>query len=229
MAENGNGKTKEQLLEMMKKVLLLSEDSAAPEGEKAAAKEKLALLMKKYSLTMADISTVEGKKKYTEEFTHIMVPTFHGLKAHRWETALAHNIALAFDAETVNTDISDGRIYSICIMGHKNDLSVVEYLFKLTRRIIARKSEVYKGRSYNSFSMGMVAGIKEKLMELKAARDQAAVSCRDLIVIKGDEVIKIKKQMFPNIVQTRSNIHLDGNYLAGVSAGRAVELQKKLR
>ena len=197
---NGNGKSKEQMVEKLRKLLALA---ASPvEAEAKLAMQKASEIMAKYSL---DLSMLDSEKKPKRgDLATIVVKPYDGSPAGYWEAYLAAAVGKAFDCQTLlhgwgRRDESNGQFSFI---GFKKDLEMAEYYHSFLRRSIYMKSrkEYDREKDRTAYALGFVQVIGVRLAEMLRQRNEAASNeCRDLIVVKADAVREYMKELYPKL------------------------------
>jgi hypothetical protein len=234
------------IAKIMKLMELGNEEKNSNSHERDAASKMAAKLMANYSIDFIDL---KNHKIKDDPFMRIDV---EGSSPQRvdYEGALAHCIALAFDCKMINT-FRTGR-WEMAFMGSKHDLEIAVYFFKFLRRTLftmsyknitaesLKAADGYLGKKITAkyledarrnYCFGLVATISERLDDLYKKREEFIPSdCRDLVIVRKDDLQKYVKECFPIIKHTRAK-DLKGDlnaYRKGVSDGHKVNLSRPL-
>lgn len=169
-------KTKEEILEQIKKLLALGDSCRNDSDEEAqAAMLKAQQLMAKY-----DISIEEAQSEEEEEYAHEICE-------HKWDYAyrvpLAHIMAKNFRCMVY---VKGKRIV---FMGHPSDAQICKATFEFAYKyIMKRGSSIYNKRYqmgyttkgvFNSYANGFLSGL----------RDAFDVQCKALSIITPKDVV----------------------------------------
>jgi len=150
---------KEKNMEQKIKKLLALADNNPSEAEASSALLKAQQLMAEYNISLDSVS-MEADIKYATEIC-----------THKWDMGfrkpLGHVIANNFRCMMF---IQSGKI---AFMGHENDAKIAREAFEYAYEFILREANKAYNRAYqmdaptkgvfNSYTMGFIAGLKEKL------------------------------------------------------------------
>ena len=169
-------KHKEDIVEKIKKLLALADDSKNNSDEEAkAAMLKAQALMAKY-----DISVEEVEEQEEPEYAHEMCE-------HKWDYAyripLAHVLSENFRCKTYC------RGKRIVFMGHPSDAKICKATFEFAYSFIQKRgNQIYNKRYsmgyptkgvFNSYANGFISGLKEAF----------DVQCRALAIVTPPDVV----------------------------------------
>ena len=217
---------KQELVERVMKLLALGDaDKNDNPHERENAQRLAAKLMAEYSLDFIDLKTHSKKE---DLFARFDVPGAEGVKVN-WEFSLAGSVAKVFDCNLVGSHLKG---WDLCFMGTKSDLEIAVFFFKYLRRTVGRMAEVKysKIQERNNYAFGMTITLKDRLDDLFKRRDEFIPSdCRDLMVLKKDDLQKFQKEQFPRTHQTHFSIGKDAaSYNRGREDGHRVNLSRPI-
>jgi hypothetical protein len=212
------------VLTKVKKLLALSTSSNPNESASAAAKAQ-ALLMQ-HNLTMSQVETQDKASSYGQTF----VKTGSRVWRHYLLGVLARNnfCEVVYDTATSQA----------CLIGEQQNQEVVTYLYTyLVSQLEPMALTAYKlsGSSIHaktwkdSFYIGAVQSIKERLEAQKNEMVAASNACRSLVVVKDAELKAAMYKLFPNIRKsTPKRIRCSNGFHEGREAGKCVALNKSI-
>lgn len=232
---------------IMKLMELGNEEKNTNPHEREAASRMAAKLMADYSIDFIDL---KNNKIKDDPFITI---TIDGSAEQRvdYEGSLAHNIAKAFDCKMINQTGYD-HIWRLIFVGSKHDLEIAIYFFKFLRRTLyamssmnvtresLKQSNPYLGRKITAkyieearrnYCFGLVQTISERLEELYKKKEEfIPADCRDLVVVRKDDLDKFLKSQFPNLRHIRAtSLKGDvGAYKKGLADGKNVNLSRPI-
>ena len=243
------------IAKIMKLMELGNEEKNSNPHEREAATKMAAKLMADYSIDFIDLKTNKAKD---DPFITLDVEGSSEIKVD-YEAALAHAIAKAFDCKMINSYKYDynadeiyGKIWKICFLGSKNDIDIVVYFFKFLRRTLGamarrnvtkesiqkadpyaarRITEAYIQQARKNYCFGMVSTIDQRLQELYLKREEfIPANCKDLMVVKKDDLEKYMKEKFPNLRYSKgTTLKGDMNsYHKGKQDGHSVNLSRPI-
>ncbi len=218
-------KKKEMVERVMKLLSLADSEKNDNLHERESAQRLAAKLMSEYSLDFIDL---KANSKKEDLFIRIDVGGAEGIKVN-WEFSLAGSVAKCFDCKCIG---NSADTWKLCFLGTKSDIEIVVFFFKYLRRTVGVMSErrYPQIRERNNYAFGMVMTLKDRLEELFAKREEFIPSnCKDLMVIKNDDLQKYVKDQFPRISHTRFNIGKDAHsYNRGREDGKKVNLSRPI-
>jgi hypothetical protein len=218
-------KKKEMVERVMKLLALGDEKQNDNPHERENAQRLVAKLMAEYSLDFADL---KANAKREDVFARFDVPGAEGIKVN-WEFSLAGNVAKVFDCKVIG---NSQQGWNLTFLGTKSDLEIAIFFFKYLRRTAGVMSE----RRYphiherNNYAFGMVITLGERLDELFKKREEfIPSSCKDLMVIKKEDLSTYVHEQFPRLKHSHFNIGKDAHsYHAGRADGHRVNLSRPM-
>ncbi len=218
-------KKKEMIERIMKLLSLGDENRNDNPHERENAQRLAAKLMSEYSLDFIDLKT---NAKREDVFARFDIDGAEGIKVN-WEFSLAGQVAKVLDCKVIGSQLES---WKLCFMGTKTDLEVSIFFFKYLRRTVGVMSErrYSKIQERNNYAFGMVMTLKDRLEELFVKREEFIPSnCKDLMVIKNDDLQKYVKDQFPRIKRSSFNIGKDAHsYNRGREDGKKVNLSRPI-
>jgi len=217
---------KMEMIQKITKLLNLSDEGKNENPhEREVAKRMAAKLMAEHAISFFEIEAngngQEKKPALTEEQVGSLTQ-----KYRKWEGLLGLYIAQTWDSEIVLTKKFDGNTI-INFLGHKSDIEMVKYFFLYLRRTVGVKERLYKGRSKNDYTFGMVNVLGQRLKELYKVRQEVTPSeCRDLIVVKKDAVSAFVKQKYPRLKHTKYKHNYSQSLRDGMRDGHEIDLSR---
>lgn len=220
---------KQSAMDKILKLLELGKDgNGAYTPEQQAANEMAAKLMAKYAIDFSELRAA-GKKGHNV-FENQKIDPMDVIYC-AWEAALANCIARTFDCKVVNTK---HPVWYLNFLGTKSDLEITIFFYRHLRRTICRKAELAYPRgkaNQDTYAYGMVTTIAKRLEELYKKREEFIPSeCRDLVIVKGNELQDFMKSQFPSLVKGRQQ-KLRGSseaYSRGAVDGKSVGLNRPI-
>jgi len=218
-----NTKPKEQIVDLVRKLLSLS--TSPNEHEAARALEKAQEILLKYNLQMRDIEIKE--EHHTLDFINLPINTPD--RVQDWKLLLLHRIASPNFCKVVTA----GK-YRFYILGRGFNVVSVMEMFSWVQgqlEILAMvNTTTYQGRDKlryrNSFLMGCIERIGQRLREAQKSAMQSDVQTTALVVDSRKLLEDFTLGQFPNLGHGRSlgtNNSAEG-YRDGQSAGDKVSL-----
>lgn len=211
------------ILSKIKKLLALSTSSNPNEAALAAAKAQELLMQ--HNLTMSQVQTQEPSS-----YERSTVQT--GKRV--WRRLLLTTIAQNNFCESIYNVTQHISV----LIGETHNIEVVTYLYQyligqLEPMAVAahqRSIAPVHGKTwFDSFYMGAVNSIHERLEAQKREMEAASNDCRALVVSKDAELKTAVMKFFPNVRNggTKRVRSADG-YFEGVEAGNRVALNKAI-
>lgn len=210
----------EKTIDRIKKLFALAERNNSPEEAASAAALAQELLFEA-KLTMTDIVA-------EDEPEDVLCSLDFDTPGHKWKKSLVHGIAKAFYCRACRT--LGG--YKVRIVGKLSDVQAVSYMAAYLIGEIERlaKAESGKGKRWiNSFKVGAICTIIERLNEQKKSQDEYVTtgSGEKALALRNDAVAlnRYFKQLFPKTIKSgRASATSTGGFQAGQQAGRAIGL-----
>lgn len=217
----------------IRKLLALAASDSVEEAELAMMKAQE--LMDRYNLNMAEMSQSEAVN--VEPVLEDKDPFHEAGRIRKWKTTLAH--ILATHNNCVILTFKSGSRYapksSIRIFGRQADIDNTRFLFAYALTQLTKLSVlpcIGSGIAYkDSWYTGAVAGIHEKLKEMKA---KVKSEFSSFAVVKYDSWLKETKDFMHSqyrtttAPQTRKSLNSEA-YNSGHKTGRDVDLGQKGR
>jgi CRISPR/Cas system-associated endoribonuclease Cas2 len=230
----------ESIKSTIAKLITLANNDGATENEARVAMDRAKKLMAKYSLEEAQVLREKIKEGVDIKAVQESADCYYDGKFWNWEPRLGWQIALIFECKAVRSaqrydwerEETNRQMHFV---GLPNDLSLVLYFFDYCQDEVGRHMELaYPDggqRKQNSFALGMVERILERLQEFyKKYQEQMASDCTDIVIFKKDTVQKAYNEAFPNAKASRSSSRpLSKEYMKGRAAGNHVHLSSNLR
>jgi hypothetical protein len=210
------------VLSKVKKLLALSTSSNPNEAALAAAKAQELLMQ--HNLTMSQVET-HGESKYGEA----LVQT----GSRVWRRMLLTVIARNNFCEV----IYDSAIAQAILIGEAHNQEVVAYLYRyLVGQLEPMATAAYRLSSttvhakswLDSFYIGGVESIEERLKMQKIEMIAASNACRSLVVVKDAKLKEAVDKLYPNLRKSGSKRVRSSGYYEGREAGKRVVLSKTI-
>jgi CRISPR/Cas system-associated endoribonuclease Cas2 len=221
------------------KLITLANNEGATENESRVAMDRAKKLMAKHSLQEAEVLREKIKQGVDINAVQEDADCYYEGKYWNWEARLGWKIAPIFECKAIrgyqqyDWD-TDDKMRKMHFVGIPNDLALVLYFFDYCQDEIGRHMEAaYPNggqRKQNSFALGMVERILERLEEFyKRYQEEMSADCTDIVIFKKDAVQKAYDTNFPNAKTTHSSSRpLSSEYLKGRIAGDRVHLSSNL-
>jgi len=217
--------TEEKMRTTIKKMLNLAMDERTPKEEADTAMKKATELMAKFDIDWASVQTVETIKTNMVEETSEFFYEGSGSRVH-WESFLAMEIGIVFDCSVLRV----GMKTQAAFLGHKKDVAECIYFFEYLQGAIAKKiraKDKETKKEQNGYGGGLVDRIGERLQELYAKKEEIIPSeCRDLVLVKKDEVKKFMKEKYPKITTSHYKGGDRSSFEQGRKDGDSISLNK---
>lgn len=231
----------ESVKETIAKLITLANNESATENEARVAMDRAKRLMSKYQLNQAEILRQKIHTGVNVEAIIVKAKMYYTGKLENWEARMAYSLSKIFECYSVR-----GRPYreaetnrkarDVSFIGLPNDISLVLYFFDYCQDEIARHMELAypdEGqRVRNSFAVGMVTRIDQRLKEFYTRYKEVIMSsCTDIVVFKDDAIDKKKKEEFPygTKKQYLRTKNVEEEFRRGLEAGNHVHLASNLR
>jgi hypothetical protein len=202
----------QHVLDLIKKLLTLSENEGATEAEAANAAGKAQKLLDRYNLERADVEQRTGEKS-----PYVMEHGALGGSDHsrEWRIDLIRIVASYNYCQAIT--YKNRKIFQYTIIGKKENIEVCIYLYsflarqvqKLTGQAWYRQSKLRAaGMAPNtcskmvwerSYARGVIYAINAKL---KAQRDAASPQTMALVIVTGVELAEATNSFFPDLQTT---------------------------
>ena len=212
------------VLTKIKKLLALSTSSNPNKAALAAAKAQELLMQ--HNLTMSQVETHGSESQYCEAFVKT--------GSRVWRRLLLTAIAQNNFCEV----IYDPRIKSAALIGEPHNQEVVTYLHNyLVGQLEPMAATAYKlslttmhAKSWlDSFYVGAVNAIYERLVAQKNEMAAASNACKSLVVVKDAKLQAAVRKFYPSIKTGQAKrIRSSNGYHEGVEAGKRVALSKAI-
>ena len=222
------------------KLITLANNAGATENEKFVAMDRAKALMTKYQLDQAEVLRQKIKTGVDVEAIKEDARCYYTGKLENWEFRLGWRLGEIFECYAIRgypyyDFTTDKKLRDMSFVGLPSDISLVLYFFDYCQNEIARHMELAyptDGQKVrNSFALGMVMRIVERMKEFYTKyKEEIMSSCTDIVIYKEDAINKKKNEAFPN----RGMVRLQGqtsskDYLKGRAAGEYVHLSSNLR
>lgn len=195
---------RENIIDKVRKLRTLAENSAATVDEAAAAARAAELLIQKHALAEAELDSVS--QELLEAIIEDGNPlTDWGQRQKVWQNILLHALAENYNCSNVLKN-KDGHL-NIFTIGRPSDIAIMRYQFayfvlELTRlaQLLAPKTLARgSGKTwYNSFYRGAVSAISSSLKAArKEVRQQASSTALVFIDKHKQEVEAFKAKLYP--------------------------------
>ena len=223
----GGTNLNKKLIEKINKILALGENNPNEE-ERQSALNKAAELLKEHNLSMEDL--IVSKKSDIEE--HNIIGDTQ--KCPQWKTMLVAEITNLFDCYVLLSypyieDFNYEKKYMFKIIGYKKDRELAIYFYKHIESWI--RTSIFSirntGENINSYqySLGVSIVVIKRLKELYEKKEEVSSNCKDLMVIKKDNVQKhIEDNYNTSKKRVQPKISKRDDYIRGLADGRKVPL-----
>ena len=174
---------REKLLERVKNLLAMAKHSASNEHEAATALRRAESLMRKHSIEIAEL---EAK---TLSHDDLICAETNESRNCTWVWVLA------WAASDLTSTLPGKNSGYLSFYGTKEDTQVAKLMFDYLIAVTERLAQKFDGtrKERNSFKLGIVFAIQQKVKDIKRERDQqirtASTPGTDLVFIK-DNLIK---------------------------------------
>jgi hypothetical protein len=217
----------------IRKLLALAASDSVEEAELAMVKAQE--LMDRYNLNMAEMSQSEAVN--IEPVIEDKDPFYEAGRIRKWKTRLAHILATHNNCVILTFKSGDRRTpkSSIKIFGRQADIDNTRFLFAYALTQLTKLSVlpcIGSGIAYkDSWYTGAVAGIHEKLKEMKA---KVKAEFSTFAIVKYDSWLKEtndfirSKYRVTTAPQTHKSLNSEA-YNSGHKAGREIDLGSKSR
>ncbi len=221
-----NQKPREDIVDLVRKLLNLS--TSPNEHEAALALERAQTILLKYNLEMKDI----GLKQENFTFDYINLPINLPQKLQSWKLLLIHRISSTNFCKVVTS----GN-YKFYILGRGfNVVSVMEMFSWVAGQLevlAISNTATYEGRDKiryrNSFLMGCIDRVTERLKEAQKSAIQADENARTLVVDSRKFLGAFTAQQFPRLGYGGSigSNNSAAGYRDGLQAGNKVSISSQ--
>lgn len=218
------------LLNKIKKLLNMTEARGATPEEAATAAGKAQELLFAHNLSMSQVEAhnVDAPKEKMEKAVH----NVDGPKvSHNWKRHMWHRVARYNFCAVITEGASKTGLY---VIGKPSNVEVFVYMARTIGDQIhamgqaSLREMTYGQRAfYQSFCVGAVATVVDRLAATQRAQAAATSSCTALVVQSQGEVQKAVEGFFPRLRMGRAikSGRPDG-YEAGRAAGHKVSLNR---
>ncbi|KKL58786.1 hypothetical protein LCGC14_2221880 [marine sediment metagenome] len=221
----------DKVLERLQALLRLAKDGGATEAEASLAMERAHSLLLKHGLEMADVEG-DGQGGGVEEFL------YDGLTNQRWMpslvTVVAQNNYCRVLVQRSGQLSIIGRSYNVKIVHHLS-LWLIGQVSGLastdwdTREFLGRTDGASRGEWRESFIVGVMNRVGERLRQQRADDDGISENVRALVVTFDEENDGFLRSHYPHLRDGRRYFVHSGAYNAGVSAGGSVSIMPEKR
>ena len=222
----------DKVLERLQALLRLAQDGGATEAEASLAMERAHSLLLKHGLEMADVEG-DGQGGGVEEFL------YDGLTRQRWIPSLVHIVGqnnycrVIIHNSTGQLSII-GRSYNVKVV-HQLSLWLIGQISGLAstdwdaREFLGRTNGVSRDQWRESFIIGVMNRIGERLRQQRADDDGISENVRALVVTFDEENTDFVMAHYPRLRDGRRYYVQPEAYNAGVSAGSSVSIMPEQR
>ncbi|HWS84280.1 MAG TPA: DUF2786 domain-containing protein [Ktedonobacteraceae bacterium] len=210
------------VLAKIKKLLALSTSSNPNEAAAAAAKAQELLMQ--HNLTLSQVETEVQASSYKQDFV--------GTGSRVWKRLLLAVIARNNFCEA----IYDSQKSHVIVIGEAHNQEVVTYLYayliaQLEPMAVAaynQSSRTVHAKSWlDSFYIGAVESVSDRLEAHKQEMVAASNECRSLVVVKDAELQDAVQKLYPHTRKgSAKRIRSSTGYDEGLEAGKRVPLNK---
>jgi len=216
-----------KVIAKIQKLITLSMDDGATPHEREAASRMATKLMTKYNIQV--LSTKTKDDMTTDNVEHTTVDMFYAGHGDRlnWEAYLSDAVSTPFGVRVIwSKGYGHGTVHFV---GMPEDVDLALYFFEyLQIEIDVQGNEFFPRHKLkrNDFGIGMVARIRERLMDLyRRVHQELPSDCKALVVYKDKAVTDKVKQLFPRTRSNRAKPNIDRQaYSKGWVAGGGVDL-----
>ena len=191
-------------VDICKKLLALA--GSPNEHEASLAMEKLGLRLARLGMSLEDLS--EENQTVIQDLVRSEVDGITPLRSRfrRWESVLAHAVALVFDCTTVNMIYQ--RPWRVAFLGRKQDVALSIHFYKYLRQGVDGMGYFHHpvdAKERGTYQMSMVQVIATRLQDAYKAKEEAlSPDCLSLVPVIKQEVENFKKGEFPNLKNARN-------------------------
>jgi hypothetical protein len=223
--------------------LLRMKNRAANEHEAAAAAAQITRLLLKHNLALREVENhagPEGDPLVEETYYFLSARGRPTSRSPSWKVKLAWVVAescLCRALFTPGKEFFDppkpGKFH---FLGRRSNVQVAEFFYQYLERTIsdlARRTKKNgsgepRGRSWwNSWHLGCVETLRNRLQDEKNMFCQSSELCRDLVQTKSREVDDFLRARYPRLGLGRGGILSDpGGYSAGQAAGESIQIRR---
>jgi hypothetical protein len=227
-------RTKEETLELVRKLLNMTTDKGCTEAEAAQAAQKVQAILQEHHLSMEQVGVGEEK---AEEFTVIRDTLDVSTKGHdgSWSFLLLHHLARYNFCKAVAT-AGGGPAF---LFGDEVDVAVVKelhtWVVEQLERICISMWEEYKGEDRRptfrrSFFTSAIYTIANRLYESQKEFSAVSEQCTALVV-KSREMVDhyVEENLNTRPKRVGGSIGSTAGLTAGIIAGRMVNLDRPLK
>lgn len=215
-----------EIIERIKKLHALAERNSST-AEAAAAAEKIQDLCFKYNLELSQVLGTPDKEPHPY-LKHEYVMTGVSRLTLHWHRVLWHGLVktnFCFSFYTPNTT-------KHTVIGQKHNFDVIVYQYeylvreieRLGRESLSKQGFIggkLKGQYFREFCIGAAAEIQRILFNKNAERQRSTEESKALVVVKGGELEKAKKDLLPNMKFTSGRRGSSSHRTTGGADGRA--------
>lgn len=224
-----------KVLERIKKMLALGNDSAASEGERENALRMAYNLLAKHNLSMNDLPGDELNEPREKQETTV--------SADKWARSLAHSIADLFFCkyfyQQTHTSGKDRHFFVGRVSNSITALSMSEYLIKSIKREATKRYKSPTSPEGRSFCVGTVNTIRSRVQDMlrkdSEATDGAAPGNALVLVAVRKRETELNDQWLEDAGTTLAtakpradNSLRAGAYYDGKSYGKSVSLNQQM-
>ena len=246
------GKTTEQVLDMIEKMLRMTESNGASPEEAASFAAKAQQLMFDHGIEMARVrARTEGKQRASAMDGFVNTEFFVGAKTEwisRWRQELLIGISRANHCRCLiwsngPSSRRGGMAGKVQIIGRPENVEAVKHLYEYLVKEIWRlcKIETKDERTWRpmsqshertfqkSFCLGAVEVVSKRLKE-QQQEDIKRTETSALMVVEWDLVNAAQAAFYPTTGKARETRAKDSaGYYAGRKAGAGISLNKQVR
>lgn len=204
----------EAIIEKIKKLFALS--NSPNEAEALLAMEKANHLLKEYNLSLSDI-------KEDNRFSLIEESYSTSQRERSWRKVLINIVCKANFCTLVQ--YNSYKKTELRIVGKKHNILVAKEMIQYLEATIERISKEVSGTYRNSFKLGIVTRLAERLKEIENKDDP---ECKALVVQENSAIKQyLSEQNFTNQVE-KYHPSNSSAYYQGLKAGSQISLNSQL-
>lgn len=214
---------RKKLIERVRKLLAMSQDTSSPQ-EAAIAARRVRHLMLKHNIDNVDVLlkglTEDDIEKRTHDFWRKRFPLHLNF--------LAVGVSEYTDTQFILSRRADGA-KAITFRGEKSDIEIAEYLFIFLRDAIERgaKAHPIAGRSAKTqFKKGMAIELQRRLGK-NQKEDAEIVGSKTALVVRNRKKDLIERK-YGKVKTSTVNVDADSSYFSGQRAGRNLAINPAL-
>lgn len=214
-----NKEERGKVLEKLAKLFAHTGDGAVNVNEMEIANRKIKELTDEYGISLEEIRAANGEDK--EKLIEMVDVNLYNDNPAMWSRTMAVIISEFYECKAVR---SKGIIHFI---GFSLDAEVASEVFNRLYYIIWATARMQASHK-NDFCYGVVIALRERLEDIRIAREKVS-NVTALVVVKKEMVVKEVTKIFPKLIQGNSGKYRKSeDFYKGVAYGKRVEIFKSV-